>query len=161
MNTAKRNLHKKEYEGEIASNLLLLKNEVAHENLSNKQVLFKAPERINSNNLTKELLNELSLYIEEQKVYYRKLYNRANALKDKEISKHQQTHEAKEAFLDLKRKHHNENLADFVENKNEVVRIVEYKNKLYQKADPIYLDPEHFLVKSHFYAPQKRSLADT
>ena len=46
-------------------------------------------------------------------------------------------------------------LAEFVENTNETVRIIEYKGRLIQKIDPIYLDPEPVFLKAHFYAPRK------
>lgn len=46
-------------------------------------------------------------------------------------------------------------MAEFVENKRELVRLVEYKGRIYQKCDPVYLDPEERFVRAHFYAPQK------
>ncbi len=56
----------------------------------------------------------------------------------------------------VKRKHHNNNLEEFVTNKNEFEKIVEYNGKLIQKADPIFLDPRSQMVKAHFYAPRKQ-----
>ena len=44
-------------------------------------------------------------------------------------------------FLELKRRYHNEKLTEFVENNTELIRIIEYKGRLFQKTDPIYLDP--------------------
>jgi hypothetical protein len=61
----------------------------------------------------------------------------------------------KEAFIQHKRDYHNDKLAEFVENNNETVRIIEYQGELIQKIDPIYLDPDTKLVKAHFYAPRK------
>ena len=58
-------------------------------------------------------------------------------------------------FLELKRRYHNEKLTEFVENNTELVRIIEYKGRLFQKSDPIYLDPIHPFIKAHFYAPRK------
>ena len=60
-----------------------------------------------------------------------------------------------ETLQELKRKHHNTSLEEFVTNKNEFEKIVEYKGKLIQKTDPIYLDPRSKFVKAHFYAPRK------
>jgi hypothetical protein len=68
----------------------------------------------------------------------------------------QQTPEAKAMFQELKKKYHNDKLAEFVENNNEIVRIIEYKGKLYQKIDPIYMTPEPRFLKAHFYSPFKR-----
>jgi hypothetical protein len=61
----------------------------------------------------------------------------------------------KENFLQLKRQYHNEKLTEFVTNSSEMDRIVEYKSHLYQKIDPIYQNPDHLLLKAHFYAPRK------
>jgi hypothetical protein len=55
----------------------------------------------------------------------------------------------------LKIRYHNEKLTEFVENNNELDKIIEYKGRLYQKMDPIYLDPEPGFIKAHFYAPRK------
>jgi ABC transport system ATP-binding/permease protein len=60
-----------------------------------------------------------------------------------------------EKLQELKRKHHNNSLEEFVTNKNEFEKIIEYKGKLIQKADPIYLDPRSKMVKAQFYAPRK------
>ena len=58
-------------------------------------------------------------------------------------------------FLILKQNHYNEKLKEFVENKDKKTRIIEFNKHLYQKIDPIYLDPENKLIKAHFYAPRK------
>lgn len=34
-------------------------------------------------------------------------------------------------------------------------KIVEYNHRLYQKADPIFLDPKPGFFTAHFYAPRK------
>jgi len=60
-----------------------------------------------------------------------------------------------EKLQELKRKHHNTSLEEFVTNKNEFEKIVEYKGKLIQKTKPIYLDPRSKMIKAHFYAPRK------
>lgn len=60
-----------------------------------------------------------------------------------------------ENLQEMKRKHHNTSLEEFVTNKNEFEKIVEYKGKLIQKTEPIYLDPRSKFIKAHFYAPRK------
>ena len=64
------------------------------------------------------------------------------------------TQELKDQFLALKMSNYNEKLYEFVINRNEVDRIVEFKGKLYQKENPVYLDPESKFIKAHFYAPR-------
>ena len=51
---------------------------------------------------------------------------------------------------------YNEKLAEFVTNSNEVDRLVEFKGRLYQKVDPVYVEPESPMIKAHFYAPSKK-----
>ncbi len=84
-----------------------------------------------------------------------RIYNNANDNKDDLIRELQKTASDKDNFLELKRRYHNEKLTEFVENNNELDKIIEYKGKLYQKMDPIYLDPESGFIKAHFYAPRK------
>ena len=50
---------------------------------------------------------------------------------------------------------YNDKLTEFVTNSHEVDIIVEYHKNLYQKKDPIYLDPESKFIKAQFYAPRK------
>jgi ABC-type multidrug transport system ATPase subunit len=87
---------------------------------------------------------------------YIKVYNQANERRDYLIREMQKTPEGKESFQKLKSNYHNDKLTEFVENNNEVVRIIEYKGRLYQKIDPIYMAPEPRFLKAHFYAPYKR-----
>ncbi len=77
---------------------------------------------------------------------YRDAFRESNAIKQKFDL---------EELQEMKRKHHNTALADFVTNKNEFEKIVEYKGQLIQKASPIYLDPSSKFIKAHFYAPRK------
>ena len=74
--------------------------------------------------------------------------------KDKIMAKLQKTEKDRNAFLELKKDYFNEMLSDFVRNKD-AIGIVEYKNHLYRKIDPIYYDAEPKFLKSHFYAPRK------
>jgi hypothetical protein len=50
----------------------------------------------------------------------------------------------------------NEALEEFVINKNETEKIIEYHDEIIQKLDPIYMDPKHNFIQSHFYSPAKR-----
>jgi hypothetical protein len=108
------------------------------------------PEKISARSLqtTREFMKTLT------RIYIR-IYNNANDTKDELIREMQGTPLGKDDFMALKREYHNEKLTEFVENNNELVRIIEYKGRLYQKIDPIYLDPEPRFLKAHFYAPRK------
>jgi hypothetical protein len=64
--------------------------------------------------------------------------------------------ENSEAFLKLRDDYANESLEDFVTNKNETVRTIDFKGEIIQKLDPIYTDPKGDMIKAHFYSPIKR-----
>jgi len=151
-----RNINKPERSEEFNQNLQLLYNEISKEldSESGRIVKFNNLEELKPNKINAETIKSLKSYFEVLNKYYMKLYNKANGLKDKLISDLQENSEEREAFIKLKREHHNENLADLLRNSNEINRIIEFKGELFQKIDPIYLDPQKF-IKAHFYAPRK------
>jgi ABC transport system ATP-binding/permease protein len=108
------------------------------------------PERINQS-----IIDSTRQFIKTLNRIYIRSYNKANEAKDNLIRAHEKTPSDKAAYLELKRRYHNEKLTEFVENNNELIRIIEYKGRLFQKIDPIYLDPAHPFIKAHFYAPRK------
>jgi ABC-type multidrug transport system ATPase subunit len=112
---------------------------------------FKFLDRLEEGELNAEVVTNLISYLENVKSFYtrtyKQFYEQKNALKRQENQ---------EEIAELKRTYYNESLEEFVTNKNEFQRLVEYKGELLQKIDPIYLDPVFPLIKSHFYAPQKQ-----
>jgi hypothetical protein len=73
------------------------------------------------------------------------------------MSSLQNNEEKRAAFIELRKKYHNESLKEFVKNENDMIKIIEYENELIQKTDPIFHDPApDTFLKAHFYAPQKR-----
>ncbi len=147
-------------------NLLVLRNEIGKELngevskklAKTKKMDFPYLEYLYLDRLNDDIIAKSKDYINTVNKVYIRIYNRANDDRDRIIREYQNTPEEKEAFLRLKREFHNDKLAEFVENSNEVVRIVEYNGLLYQKIDPIYLDPENKCIKAHFYAPRKQFL---
>jgi len=154
----RRNLDHPDKKSHVKQNLLLLRNELKDELQSNSAnvVGFSLMDKLYYEKLNTHTLDRLSRYFSLLKRYYIKLYNKANAKKDSKISDLQSAEELRQEFLALKRAHYNEKLADFVQNSNEMNRIIEYKGELVQKIDPVFLDPESSFVKAHFYAPRKQ-----
>jgi hypothetical protein len=146
------------------NNLALLRNEIGKELKSNVSKKlggnqigdFEYLDSLYLELINERIIRETRAYINRVNKIYIRIYNRASDERDRIIRKLQKTPDEKKAFLKLKREFHNDKLAEFVENTNEVVRIVEYKGSLYQKIDPIYLDPEYKCIKAHFYAPRKQ-----
>jgi ABC-type multidrug transport system ATPase subunit len=141
----------------IENYLRLLRNEIENELTTTSQYIeFNDLDQLYPENINEQVIRNTREYIRSVNRLYIKTYNRANDERDQIIRSYQRTPEDKERFIQLKREHHNDRLEEFVENSNEPVRIVEYKGRLIQKIDPIYMDPETDLLKAHFYAPRKK-----
>ena len=151
-----RNLHDPGKAGDIRRNLALVRYEIGKEMAENKHIIFEDLAGLTPGNINEEILGSAIQYLNGIKSYNIKLYNKANSQKDRLIKELQQTAEAEEAYYKTKREHNNEKLEEFVENSNVAERIIEYKNRLYQKIHPIYMDPEHPFLRAHFYAPRKQ-----
>ncbi len=151
-----RNLNDPAKQEDIKRNLELLKDEIGDELNENTMVTFGHLSDLAYEKVNEKILVAANDYLNEIKSYNIKLYNKANSEKDKLTRELQKTPEAKEAYLQAKREQNNLRLEEFVKNSSESDRIIQYKNRLYQKIDPIYMDPEHKLVKAHFYAPRKQ-----
>ncbi len=156
------NLERRDTE-KFEASLTLLRNELSYEMpeikkipISNIQnIEFLDLNQLTTNRVNAEVIQRTRDFIKLLNKIYIRIYNNANDNKDNLIRELQKTQSDKNNFLKLKRTYHNEKLTEFVENNNELVRIIEYKGRLYQKIDPIYLDPEPGFIKAHFYAPRK------
>ena len=144
-----------------AYNLDLIRNEIQKEIVYRKNlkkelnsssiIEFSDVEKLKLEGIDKIIINSALDYLDKIRDFYSKLYkfvyNKKNEIKSQEDQS---------VIAGLKRKYYNESLDEFVTNKNEFERIVEYNGELIQKTDPIYLDPTHPFLKSHFYAPRKQ-----
>ena len=138
---------------ELKTELLLLKtlNNRAIQNIDYPYI-----DSLNTASINRRILAETDTLTRLINRIYIKIYNEANDRRDNLIRDMQRTSEQKKLFQETKSNYHNDKLTEFVENNNEIVRIIEYKGKLYQKIDPIYMVPDHKFLKAHFYAPYKR-----
>lgn len=143
---------------EVEQALVLLKNEILHEmdGVASSRLNFNQIAKLNVKELNQDVIENLKSYLEKVRLYYVRLYKTASEKKDSVISSQQRNEAEREYFLKIKHNYFNENLSDFVRNSSEMERIIEYKGRLIQKVDPIYLLPESKLVKAHFYAPSKQ-----
>ncbi len=139
----------------VNNNILLLRNEIGKELEKNKIIEFKYIDSLYYDSLSDLIINEVRNYLNNINRLYIKYYNKICDKRDIVIRNLQKSPEAKQDFIQLKREYNNDRLTEFVENSNDIVRIIEYRGHLYQKIDPVYMDPEHKFVKSHFYAARK------
>ncbi|MFO7827044.1 MAG: ATP-binding cassette domain-containing protein [Bacteroidales bacterium] len=158
-----RHLNSEENRDEFNQSLELLKHEIQKElqTESGRIVKFDHLDKLDPEKIDQETIQELKRYFDILNKYYIKLFNKANSLKDNVISELQKTPEGRTKFMKLKRENHNENLSELVRNSNEINRIIEFDSELFQKIDPIFLDPPpDSFIKAHFYAPRKQFLGN-
>ncbi len=155
-----KNIENAEAQDQITYNLDLLRNEIRKEyeyriRLASEQKgiptnALDVIDKLTNEGVSVEVLNTTLNYLQDIQKFYSQIY------KFIYIKINEQKRNEDQVFIEeLKRKHSNETLEEFVTNKNEFQRIVEYKGELIQKKDPIYLDPTNKFVKAHFYAPRK------
>lgn len=155
----KRCLNDPKHKEEIENHLALLKNEISREVKNNPKVTL--PMSVNELQYKKvniRMLETLNNYFDELNNYYIQKFKKASEAKDRIFSSQQTTEKSKQEFIQLKKDYHNDNLKEFVKNETEMNKIVEFENRLYQKADPIFFDPQGGILDSHFYAPRKKVL---
>ncbi len=140
----------------IKENFRLIKNELNKEITKNKDVKYT----FNIDSLTiekadKKLIKSIKKYLTDLKQYYINRYNIAERLEDEYIEEQTKTDSLNTEYIKLKREYFNQALEEIVTNKNELKKIFEYKDHLYQKTDMIYKYPESTIL-AHFYAPKKK-----
>jgi len=144
----------------IRYNLKFMRTEIQDE-LSERLILHQyikdAPtftmkflEQLRPESINPEILAYTREYLEALNDFYRKLYKAAN----NELDKKTRSLNLDE-LQNLKYRHANKNLEEFVTNKKSFDYFIEYKGDMIQVRDPIYRDPTHSFIKAHFYAPRK------
>lgn len=130
--------------------LNVLKNEVLREQDSLGASSFNESQ-FNPESFNKDISLHLSDFLNELNAYYLKEFSFANSIKQDKLNTIMK--DRKELYFQMLDKYHNESVAENVKKIYEKNKIVEYKGRLYQQIDPIFLLPE--TTRSHFYAPQK------
>jgi ABC-type multidrug transport system ATPase subunit len=155
-----RNLDKPEEAAMIEYNLGTLRTEIRDE-FQERLILqtyygetptytMKYVDQLVPGSVNREVLNYTREYLESLRNFYSATFKLA-ANMENEIVKSYDPDELRE----LKRRHSNKTLEEFVTNSKSFHYFTEYKGDMIQKKDPIYLDPTHKFVKAHFYAPRK------
>lgn len=151
-----RNIGNEDQREVVEKDLRVLKNEIRKELRNNEQIQFEYLDKLDMASVSTTVLEETRDYLNRVKQYNIKLYNKYNDEKDQLINALQKDEEGREEYFRIKREHDNETLTEFVTNSNVMERIIEYKDRLYQKINPIYIDPQNKFIKAHFYAPRKQ-----
>jgi ABC transport system ATP-binding/permease protein len=144
------------------NNLELIYNEIVKENNSilakNHKILFDKVDKINPNDFNMEIANEILVYLNKLQEYYRLNFNNINENIDQRIGQLVSTPEKREEYQKLYDENFNTYLSRFARNSMAPLPLVRLGNRLVQKIDPIYLDPQDRRVTSfrtHFLSPNK------
>jgi hypothetical protein len=155
LENTKTDLERETRSGDFNNKLLLAYNEIKKQCDETPDMKFNDVELLTSDKVTPEIVTGALDYLELLRRYYISYSNKAKDLKDALVSK--LISEDSEGFLKLRDNYANKSLEEFVTDKNESDKIIEFKGRIIQKLDPIYMDPEFKFIKAHFYSPTKRA----
>ncbi len=98
----------------------------------------------------------LNRYLTDVKLEYSHKRQEAARKKDEIYNQLAEKSGGPEAVLELKKNNYNENLADLVQNKRDLVRIKDGDGEMIRKIDPIFYYPENSYGRAQLYAPVKK-----
>jgi hypothetical protein len=142
----------------LAHNLGILRNELTKESERIPNLKINALQSLQPGVVDARALQSIDSTLVMLDRYYVDNYNSTNDQKEMLIAELTATPEKRAAYLQMQDEHYNENLEEFVTNKNDLKKIVEANQELIQKQNPIYLDPEGGFFDAHYYAPSKQLL---
>jgi ABC-type multidrug transport system ATPase subunit len=133
--------------------LTFIGDEIERENKRQNVVQFSFRNECLSG-ISQKLIDETTMYFDQLSRYYSALYNKTAEQKDRLMS--EIASDNPDSLLLLKSHYFNQSLSNMVKNNSETYRIIEYKNQFLQNYHQVYKEPEHPLIKAHFYAPVKQ-----
>ncbi len=136
------------------NDLGVVSNEIKKELRAMPKLTFEYTDYLTPDRITPEAAAAANDLVESLRKYYIDYYNFADEKRNALIEKLQK--EEGNSYISLRNKYHNASLEEFVINKNESTKIVEFNGELVQKMDPVFMDPEYKFIKAHFYSPTKQ-----
>jgi len=138
----------------IASQLLVISNELEKLAESANKPPFEYIQLLNTDQFSEEIAEELHGYLLFLRYHFQDNYQAASASKDSTY-KVLVDSLGQEGFQQLQQKHHNKALADLVLNRTSIDKFLEIDNEIIQKKDPVFNAPGSKWGRAHFYAPVK------
>jgi len=139
---------------DISRHLSFIANEIEHLAQSGDVPQFELQDELKKGLLYDQLAFELNGYL----LYIKKLFQdqqRAATAKRDSVYVTLKNKLGDDGVYKLKLGNHNTALAEWVLRSNEVTKYLETDNRLIQKAEPIYMLPDHPFGRAHLYAPYK------
>ncbi len=156
LNLVNKDFNNDELTKENSGNLLLLTNEIKKEMTLVNSVKFQYPDSLTPESYSIDVAITTRAYLKKLNKYYDSVHLENN-IKMEQIKERMQQVQPQKS-LNLMNSYYNDMLADMVKKTFENNPIIEYRQKLVQQFQPIYLDPfpESFLgFRTHFFAPKK------
>lgn len=154
LNSLEDDVDRKNFDEGFKNDIEVVHNEIEKEMRILPAIEFKYLDQLIPERVTMDAILAAREYIEILNRNYKRLYNKSNSEKDLLVTKAMD--EDPQAYVNLRKKHHNNTLDEFVKNTNEDDKIIEFDGRIIQKLDPIFKDPEHPFIRAHFYAPRKQ-----
>lgn len=145
----------------------LLQYELNRESKTTPQFKFNLTQSLTPDKFTTAIADSLIEHFALLQEHYKSLFLTFNEKRNEKISLMQNTPDKKDKFIKLFDTYYNDYLATFVKNAFAPLPVVKLNNKLVQKIDPIFLDPQDrrwSSFRTHFLAPKKNvggKLVDT
>ncbi|MFH1004272.1 MAG: ATP-binding cassette domain-containing protein [Bacteroidota bacterium] len=143
------------FKDEVTNDLQLCMREIKKEMKITKNFPCDEVDKLEYRLFNEKVYTMVNDYLTNLQNYYIKIYNESSESKDKLINKLTKNDADREKFLLMQNQYSNESLEDLVRNNNDMEKILENKNELIQRANPIFLDPVGSNIRAHFYAPRK------
>jgi ABC transport system ATP-binding/permease protein len=149
------NLTRKERDPGFKTDLILIGNEITKQlkilpdSITSNFIGYYTPDKI-----TTDIIKVTKNYAERVKRYYVSRWKQASTAKDN--LKVKLLSQDKDGFQKLKDDYSNDKIEEFVTDKNETTKIIEYRGEFVQKLNPIFMDPDSKFLRAHFYAPRKQ-----
>ncbi|MBN1252048.1 MAG: ATP-binding cassette domain-containing protein [Bacteroidales bacterium] len=145
----------KNYKG----NLSLIKNEIEKicENEALKNIQKVDIEKFTDEYFTKDIAEKTKNYLDTLKSIFNEKSMLASKLRDDKFNELLKKM-GKDEIYNFQQKYYNKSIADLVLNKMQFKKIIEYKGKLVQKKDPVFIVPESNFGRAQFYASSKKFL---
>jgi len=143
----------------MVRSLSLLQNEIRNELKFFDKDIFAEVDRLEIGKVDSAVLEKTSNFLTQLHQYYGRKKNRAMEQKEELVEELTDSSAKSAQYEEQKSRFGNKAVAEAVENKTTLERIVEYEGRLVQKIYPIYLDehkPSNKLdFSANFYQPTK------
>jgi hypothetical protein len=138
---------------EFKNDLILVSNEIKKQLLIMPNIKFEYSDQLTPEKITVDIAKAAENYIETIRKVYVNVYN--DASNRKEALKTNLIGNDLAKFIKIRDSYYNKSLEEFVRDKNESTKTINFKGEVLQKSDPIFMDPESNFVRAHFYSPVK------